>query len=105
MISEKFNSISGDDNKVIQPTLNPNMQFSIKLIDPDQRPIICKARPLPFNSKNKLKEAIDEQVRACIIRSSTSEWTSALHVVHKPNGKIRLTLYYELIDNIIESDH
>ena len=103
-ISEKLNSISGDDNTVIQPTLNPNMQFSIKLIDPDQRPIKCKARPLPFNLKNKVKEAIDEQVRAGIIRPSTSEWASALHVVHKPNGKIRLTVDYKRINNLIESD-
>ena len=99
-----MNSISGDDNTVIQPTLNPNMQFSIKLIDPDQRPIKCKARPLPFNLKNKVKEAIDEQVKAGIIRPSTSEWASALHLVHKPNGKIRLTVDYKRINNLIESD-
>jgi hypothetical protein len=48
---------------------------------------------------------IKEQEAAGIIRKSKSEWTSALRVVHKPDGDIRLTVDYKPLNKIIKSDN
>ena len=59
---------------------NRYMEFRIKLIDPNQRPIRCKARPIPQSLKDMVKKAIFDQLEAGLIRHSTSEWASPLHI-------------------------
>ena len=83
---------------------NRHMEFEIKLISPNQRPIYCKSRPLPQSLKEAVKKAIFEQVDAGLIRPSTSEWASPLHIVIKPDGTIRITIDYRLLNNVIEFD-
>ena len=51
-----------------------------------------------------VKEALTQQLEAGLIRRSTSEWASPLHVVIKPDGTIRLTVDYKILNAAIEYD-
>ena len=51
-----------------------------------------------------VKEALMQQLEAGLIRRSTSEWASPLHVVIKPDGTIRLTVDYKILNAAIEFD-
>jgi len=48
--------------------------------------------------------ALFEQLEAGLIRNSNSKWASPLHIVIKTDGSIRITVYYKLLNNVIESD-
>ena len=68
---------------------NPTrVKFNIELINSNQQPLSAKARPLPYNLKDKVKQLLRDQEEAGIIRKSKSNWTSPLRVVHKPDGDI-----------------
>jgi hypothetical protein len=51
-----------------------------------------------------VQKAIEEQLNAGIIRKSKSEWSSALRVVHKPDGSVRITVDYKPLNKIIVGD-
>ena len=74
-------------------------------INPNQRPIESKARTLPFHMQDKVKKQLDEQLASGMIRKSTSEWTSPLRCVHKPDGEIRITIDYKPLNKVIKSDY
>lgn len=57
------------------------MEFKIELIDPNQRPIRCKARSTPFALKEQVREEIMSQFNSGLIRRSRSEWAAPLHIV------------------------
>ena len=57
-------------------------------------------RPLAHNLKDKVRKALAEQEAAGIIRKSFSEWSSALRVVHKQDGSIRITVDYTPLNTI-----
>jgi hypothetical protein len=57
---------------------------------------------IQFNRKSK--NAIDEQLKVGIIRRSLSEWSSALQVVQKPDGSIRITVDYKPLNKCIKGD-
>ena len=80
------------------------MEFSIELINPHQLPIKCKSRPLPFAIKDQVKQALNAQLSAGLIRYSKSEWAAPLHIVMKPDGSIRLTVDYKALNNVIKFD-
>ena len=88
----------------LRPEVNEDDAFRIRFIDPRQRPIACKARPLPHHIRASVKAAIDSQVEAGIIRPSYSAWASALHVVHKPDFSIRITVDYKPLNKVILVD-
>lgn len=52
-------------------------------------PVYAKARPLPPDRYEKVKEEFKIMVELGICRPSKSEWASPLHVVPKKNGEIR----------------
>ena len=58
------------------------IKFNIELINLNQQPLCAKARPLPYNLKDKIKQLLKEQEEAGIIRKSKSNWTSTFRVVH-----------------------
>ena len=58
-------------------------------------------RPLAHNLKDKVRKALAEQEAAGIIRKSFSEWSSALRVVHKQDGSIRITVDYTPLNKVI----
>ena len=90
-VQERLKQCAAKSLKEVKTDREDKVKFKIELINPNQRPLQAKARPLPHNLKDKVKQVIQEQEDAGIIRRSTSEWTSALRVVHKPDGDIRLT--------------
>jgi hypothetical protein len=85
---------------------NPTrVKFNIELINSNQQPLCAKARPLPYNLKDKVKQLLKEQEEAGIIRKSEGNWTSPLRVVHKPDGDIRITIDYKPLNRIIKNDN
>ncbi len=60
-------------------------------------------RPIPFALKSLVRKEINEQLKAGIIRHSKSKYASPLHVVHKSDGRVRLTVDYKLLNAAIES--
>ena len=85
----------------LKPLANTKVSFVIQLQDPKQQPITCKSRPLPHHLKEKVRATINEQLQAGIIRPSFSAWSSALRVVHKPDGSIRITVDYKPLNKAI----
>ena len=88
----------------LQPHKNSRVAFKIRLLDPYMRPIRCRVRPLAYHLKEKVKKTLDEQEAAGIIRKSYSEWGSALRVVHKTDGSIRITVDYKPLNAVIKGD-
>ena len=88
----------------LRPEMNEDDAFRIRFIDPNQQPIACKSRFLPYHLKPKVKAALDSQLEAGIIRPSKSAWASALHVVHKPDFSIRITIDYKPLNKVILTD-
>ena len=104
LIQQKLEGCAAETVGDIDLELNRHREFKIKLIDPTHRPIHCKSRPIPHSIKHKVRTALFEQVAAGLIRPSTSEWASPLHIVIKSDGTIRITVDYRLVNNIIEFD-
>jgi len=73
---------------------NRHTEFNIRLINPNQRPLYCKSRPIPQSIKEMVRIALFEQLEAGLIRNSTSKWASPLHIVIKTDGSIRITVDY-----------
>ena len=88
----------------LTPWKNYDHAFKIALLNSEQEPIACKSRPLPFHLKKKVKQALDDQERAGIIRKSHSNWAFALRVVPKPDFTIRITVDYKPLNKIIKFD-
>jgi hypothetical protein len=67
--------------------------FKAKLVlKEDVTPKFCKARPVPFAIRPKVDAELEKiEKLGFITRIETSEWASALVVVPKPNGKVRIT--------------
>jgi hypothetical protein len=85
---------------------NPTrVKFNIELINSHQQPLCAKARPLPYNLKDKVKQLLKEQEEAGIIQKSKSNWTSPLRVLHKPDGDIRITIDYKALNKITKNDN
>ena len=104
-VEEKLKQSAANSLNGIKTERETKVQFKIELINQNQRPLEARSRPLPFHLKEKVKLAIKEQEDAGFIRKSTSEWTSALRIVHKPDGEIRLTVDYKPLNKIIKSDN
>lgn len=75
------------------------------MINPQQKRLEAKWRPLPCHMKDKVRQTLGEQEDAGLIRRSNSEWTSPSQVVHKPDGEIRITVDYKPLNKLIKSDN
>ena len=103
ILEEELKNISADSYTDLQPQSNRQFEFKIELKDPNQTPINCKPRKLPFNLKSQVKAELDKYEKAGIIRRrSNSEWCSPLKAVHKPDGSVRITVDYRNINKIIK---
>ncbi|CAF1049721.1 unnamed protein product, partial [Brachionus calyciflorus] len=100
-IIDSLKTVSANSVIDLEPNKNNDFAFKIELIDPNTKPITTKCRLLPYNLKNKIKEEIENQLKAGI---STSEWSSALRIVIKPDGSIRITVDYKQLNKLIRGD-
>ena len=104
-IKEEFESISANSVADLVPEINHGFTFKIEFIDPNQKPIRCKCRQLPWNLKDKVRLEIENQVKAGIIRPSKSPWCFPIRVVDKQNGEIRITVDYKELNKVIKNDN
>lgn len=86
----------------LQPQMNHMYAFKIEFVEKDFVPVRAKCRPLPYQLKEKVKETIEMQLKAGIIRKSFSNWASALRVVVKEDGTIRITVEFSPINKLIK---
>ena len=72
-------------------TLGPELHLDV---DPNCPPVQLPPRKIPESLKQPLREHLDDLVKRDVIERvpEPTEWVSALVVVAKPNGKIRLCL-------------
>jgi len=98
-ITNKIEECCSNTLSDIIPAADGDEEFTIRFKDQNQRPIVCKMRPIPFALKSLVLEEINEQLKAGIIRHSKSKYASPLHVVHKSDGRVRLTVVYKLIND------
>ncbi|CAF0816653.1 unnamed protein product [Brachionus calyciflorus] len=82
-IMNKLNEIKANSVTDLTPNKNIYIAFKIDLTDPNQKPITTKSRPLPYHLKQKVREELDRQLKAGIIRKSKSEWSAASRIVDK----------------------
>ncbi|CAF1004247.1 unnamed protein product [Brachionus calyciflorus] len=103
-IMNELKTISAESVTDLTPSKNMDIAFKTELLDPNQTPITTKSRPLPYHLKQKVKEELDRQLKAGIIRKSRSEWSSGLRIVHKKDDSIRITVDYKPLNKIIKGD-
>ncbi|CAF0755633.1 unnamed protein product [Brachionus calyciflorus] len=70
--------ISAERVRDLEPNFNSDVAFQIEFINPSQKPLRCKCRPLPYNLKEKVQIEIEQQIEAKIIRPSRSQWCSPI---------------------------
>ena len=103
-IMNKLNEIKANSVTDLTPNKNTDIAFKIDLTDPNQKPITTKSRPLPYHLKQKVREELDRQLKAGIIRKSKSEWSAALRIVDKKDGSILITVDYKPLNRVIKGD-
>jgi hypothetical protein len=79
---------------------NMEYAFRIRFKDPKQEPIVCKMRQIPFHMKERVRQTLLDQVKAGIIRPSSSNWASPIRVVLKDNS-VRITVDYKKLNKVI----
>ncbi|CAF1127569.1 unnamed protein product, partial [Brachionus calyciflorus] len=57
-----------------------------------------------FEASKIVREELDRQLKAGIIRRSKSEWNAALRIVDKKDGTIRITVDYKPLNRLIKGD-
>ncbi len=68
-------------------------EYDIK-IDSSVQPVIQPTRKVPLNLRPKLRQVLDEMERRDVIvkRTDPTEWVSALLLVEKKNGSVRVCM-------------
>jgi ethanolamine utilization protein EutQ (cupin superfamily) len=104
-ITKELEEIAAKSLVDLKEKADSSVLFKIELINPDQEPIRCKMRPLPYNKKEQVKQELEEQLNAGVIRRSKSQWCAPLKIVDKPDGKIRITVDYKPVNRVIKGDN
>ncbi|RNA36430.1 hypothetical protein BpHYR1_040712 [Brachionus plicatilis] len=70
LLKNKIEEVSAKSVLDLKPEKNSDVAFEIEFQDPNQKPIKCRCRPLPWNLKEKVNTQLDRQLKAGIIRPS-----------------------------------
>ena len=103
-LQELLSTCSARSIEDLQPQQIDENAFQIRFRDPNQAPITCKSRPIPYHLKERVKIAIQDQLDAKIIRPSRSAWSAALRIVDNPGKPIRITVDYKPLNRVILVD-
>jgi hypothetical protein len=71
---------------------------------PDARPVQLKQRRVHPRHAAKLRAFLDDHVRRGLILHSTSQFSTPLAIVNKPNGDIRPVFDYRLLNAVTFRD-
>jgi hypothetical protein len=103
-IYKKLEIIAASPFGVISPAKNTTFKFRVELRDPNMQPIACKPRQLPHHIAPLVKELLNEQLEAGIIKRSRSEWCFPFNAVIKENTKLRPTVDFSPLNPHIKGD-
>ena len=105
LLKNKIEEVSAKSVLDLKPDKNSDVAFEIEFQDPNQKPIKCRCRPLPWNLKEKVNTELGRQLTAGIIRPSRSQWCFPIRVVDKADGSIRITVDYKPLNKVIKDDN
>ncbi|RNA08199.1 Retrovirus-related Pol poly from transposon, partial [Brachionus plicatilis] len=72
-LKNKIEEVSEKSVLDLKPERNSDVAFEIEFQDPNQKPIKCRCRPIPWNLKEKVNTELDRQLKAGIIRPISFE--------------------------------
>ncbi|RNA31087.1 hypothetical protein BpHYR1_049920 [Brachionus plicatilis] len=75
-LKNKIEEVSAKSVLDLKPEKNSDVAFEIEFQDPNQKPIKCRCRPLPWNLKEKVNSELDRQLKAGIIRPKWDQLSS-----------------------------
>ena len=90
-------------NGVRDLTITNMVEHDIELI-PGSMPIRQKRRPVPPHYMKEFETSIRQMEDAGLIESSSSPWSSPIHIVRKDGGGIRITQDYKKLNAITVKD-
>ena len=71
-------------------------------IKPNTEPIRQKQRKIPFNYQTEFDALLNDMLASGKIRPSTSGWASPLRLLRKKDGSLRITVDYQMVNNVTE---
>lgn len=84
---------------------NINSEIELKINLTSDKPFFCTPRRLPYAHKIELQNIIDDLLKRQVIRVSNSPYASAVVLVQKKDGKIRLCIDYRSLNKITVRDN
>ena len=76
-------------------------------VDPNVTPVINALRNIPTAIRDRVKAELEEMKKANVIRKveEPTDWVSSIVVVEKPNGKLRICLDPQHLNQAIKRGH
>lgn len=88
-------------DKYLSPNFRSNVKQTVSLnVDPDQRPIFCKARSVPVRYRELVSQELNRlEQHGIVSKVYTSRWACPSVNVLRPDGRIRICGDYSLTIN------
>lgn len=83
----------------------PKIKGEIKLTLVDSQPFSCQPRRLSYAEKRRVEEIIKGWIKKGVIRPSSSEFASAIVLVRKKNGELRICVDYRILNKVTVRDN
>lgn len=74
-------------------------------VRPDHNPFFFRPRRLSYYERNKVGNMLEQLLKDNVIQKSTSEYSSPIVIVNKPDGNIRLCIDYRQLNEITVRDN
>jgi len=99
----KFRDVFANDSSEVGRT--GIIEYDIILKTGEVQPVTSgKSRPVPPKLQTEVAAEIQKMLAAGVIQESTSPWNSPIHVVRKPDGKIRFCIDYREVNDVTQAD-